>query len=310
MRFRWRILVAASLFVVIQDDRFTSCLPSPDVAAADSSVRVGLLQMALQNLRHTTEYSQLAAFIRAAGAGRKLFYAPNIGNWGDALIHYGTLQFLAHHQIACQTLNRQVLANLCNALSSAGMRLEGVVLLAGGGGAWCSNYPDSRDFLSSFGGFFDHVIVLPTSYELGPLDLDPARVSYFRRDQFGSAGIVPESLFCHDMAFFLDLDIEVPARDPAVKNFFRIDRERHPGSMIPEDNFDISLRGNELSDPVPFFQALAGHQKIRTDRMHVAIAGCLLGTPCDLYPGNYFKSADVYRSSITTNYGLCSLVSW
>ncbi|WP_395684862.1 hypothetical protein [Aestuariivirga sp.] len=266
--------------------------------------------MALKHLRHAPEYANLASTIRAYSFGRRLFYAPNIGNWGDALIHHGTLQFLHHHQIDCQQLPRLAFAHIRNSLACTGMRLSGAVLLAGGGGAWCRNYEDSRQFLSICGALFDHVIVLPTTFELPALDLHHSQVTYFRRDQFRSAESIPHSQFCHDMAFFLDLAVSGPAHGKEVGNFFRIDRERSAASSIPEDNLDLSLNGTDETDPAGFFQALAGHGRIRTDRLHVAIASCLLGLPCDLYPGNYFKSADLFRSSIETNYSSCSLISW
>ena len=46
--------------------------------------------MALRNLRSSGEYAELAGVIRAYAFGRRLFYAPNVGNWGDALVHFGS----------------------------------------------------------------------------------------------------------------------------------------------------------------------------------------------------------------------------
>jgi exopolysaccharide biosynthesis predicted pyruvyltransferase EpsI len=266
--------------------------------------------MALRNLRSSPEYKDLASLIRAYGFGRRLFYAPNIGNWGDALIHFGTLQFLQYFDIAVQQLHRNVFFNIRSALAPTGMRLPGAVLLAGGGGAWCSNYADSRQFLAHCGMLFDHVIVLPTSYELPQLDLHPDQISYFRRDHFASAAVVHKSQFCHDMAFFLDLDVSAVPSSQQVGNFFRTDRERNSASSIPPDNLDISLHGTDETHPLSFFETLARHGMTRTDRMHVAIASCLLGIQCDLYPGNYSKSADLFHSTIAANYPTCRLLSW
>lgn len=266
--------------------------------------------MALHNLRTSSEFRELASLIKAYGFGRRLFYAPNIGNWGDALIHCGTLQFFQHYGIAVQQLHRNVFINIRNALEPTGLRLPGTVLLAGGGGAWCRNYSDSRQFVSYCGMLFDHVIVLPTSYELPPLDLASGQITYIRRDHFASATVVPQSQFCHDMAFFLNLEIPAVSAASQPGNFFRVDCERNAASLIPHDNLDISLHGTDESQPGPFFETLARHQMVRTDRMHVAIASCLLGIDCELYPGNYSKSADLFRSSIATNYKSCRLMSW
>lgn len=266
--------------------------------------------MGLRNLRGAGEYAELASVIRAYAFGRRLFYAPNFGNWGDALIHFGTLQFLHHFGIAHQQLRRQAIFNIREALAPTGMRLTGAVLLAGGGGAWCRNYATSRDFLVHCAGLFDHVIVLPTSYELPPLDLHPGQVSYFRRDHGASAASVPQSQFCHDMAFFLDFDAPAPAERRPVGHFFREDHERNPGAVMPEGNLDISQMGDDTRDPVAFFEMVSRAALVRTDRMHVAIASCLMGIDCELYPGNYFKAAEVHKASIAPHYGTCRLMSW
>lgn len=266
--------------------------------------------MALRSLRDAAEYADLAEFIRTKARGRKIFYAPNTGNWGDALIHFGTLQFLARSDISYRQLSRHDIFNLTLAIAPTGLQLPGTVLLAGGGGAWCNNYSVSRDFLSRCAALFEHVIVLPTTYALPALDLAPEQVTYFRRDQHHSADTIPQSLFCHDMAFFLELDGWIGTETLPSGNFFREDCERHPAAMPPADNLDISLMGDEQRHPLPFFRLLAKHRNIRTDRMHVAIASCLMGIPCELRPGNYPKSHDLFLSTIAPHFDNCSFIEW
>jgi len=65
---------------------------------------------------------------------------------------------------------------------------------------------------------------------------------------------------------------------------------------------DISLKGSHLSSVYPFIDSIAKYGIIHTDRLHVAIAGCLLGLEVHLYPNSYFKNKAVYLSSIEGYY--------
>jgi exopolysaccharide biosynthesis predicted pyruvyltransferase EpsI len=264
----------------------------------------------LKNLRTESDYSTLASIIKQKSVGRKLFYVPNSGNWGDGLINEGTIQFLTYHKITFKLLDRRTFVSINNALEKVDMRLSGSVLLAGGGGAWCNNYSASRQFVDMCGKLFDHVIVLPTTFELPPVQLPTERITYFRRDEYQSSKNSPVSLFCHDMAFFLSYDIHIPAARFSLGNFFREDEERNAVSVLPSDNLDISDFGHANKNSLQFFRILSNYERIRTDRMHVAIASCLLGIDCELFPGNYFKSRALFHSSIQPHYQTCSFRPW
>lgn len=268
-------------------------------------------QTELRNLRDDQEYDLLLERIREAGSGKRIFYVPNIGNWGDGLIHEGTVQFFHEHGIEYTQIDRPKIAQIRKALEGTGLRLSDTLLIAGGGGAFCETWPSTRNFLAANAWLFDHVVLLPTTFELPPLDdIDPDRITYFSRDRHTSQKVNPMSVFCHDMAFYLELT--VPVGEPMIErgNFFRDDKEQHPDAKLPADNLDLSLQAKHLQPALPFFQILAPYRKIYTDRMHIAIAGSMLGREVALYPGSYFKSTDVFRSSIEPNYPATALEVW
>ena len=264
----------------------------------------------LANLRQDPSYQELLETIRHHASGRRVLYAPNVGNWGDGLIHAGTVQFLRDNEIEFTQVARTKVAALRKALDGTGLRLENTLLISGGGGSFCKAWSGSRNFLDQHALLFDHVVLMPSTFELPPLDVDPSRVTYFARDRFSSPVYVPDSRFCHDMAFYLQFrGLDVP---PSIDegNFFREDKERHAKAKTPRGNLDLSMLGNHTQPARGFFQILANYKKIYTDRMHVAIAGSLLGREVVLYPGSYHKTADVFRSSIADNFPGTVLGSW
>lgn len=271
---------------------------------------IGRDKMAFNNLRKSEDFDNLHTVIAEKGRGKKIFDAPNKGNWGDGLIHAGTVQFLNDKKIPFKQVGRPTFQAIQTAIEPTGMRLEGAILLAGGGGSWSKNYGGSRAFLTQCATLFDHVIVLPATYELPPLDLPSDRITYFRRDKFNSRETNPASNFCHDMAFYLNHDLVSSCPLIDVGNFFRDDKEKNQNSSLPPGNLDISMFGTEGKGTKPFFQLLTNYKSARTDRMHVAIACCLLGIECELFPGNYFKSSAVFKSSIETNFKTCRLGDW
>lgn len=268
--------------------------------------------MEMNNLRGTDEYANLADEIRNAARGQRIVYVPNTGNWGDGLIHFGTLQFLRYYKIPYVAVSRRVLTFLVGKTRAIESVLGRRVLVSGGGGAWCNNYSSSRNFVEKYAPLFGRTIVLPSTFELSEIPSDKGRITYFRRDKYESADRV-ESKFCHDMAFFLDYsNSQLNGRDrntgqrKSIGNFFRTDCESL-GYAVPADNIDLSLLGSDQTKPLELFRHLQGYNQIRTDRLHVAIASCMLSLPCELFPGNYFKSSAVYRSSIEPNYQNCYL---
>lgn len=103
------------------------------------------------------------------------------------------------------------------------------------------------------------------------------------------------SFFCHDLAFYLQPRRRVPTK--RVGLLFRDDAERaeYP---LPPGNRDISLEGTHLSSSDVFFDQVGDHEIICTNRLHVGIAGALLGREVHLFRSRSGKISSVFEVSL------------
>jgi len=263
--------------------------------------------LTVTNLRDAPEFDVLAETIRTISKRRELVFIPSPGNWGDALINVGTEQFLAANGFAPRVLKRdEFLAEI----DVGAKPFKNAVVLVGGGGGWCENWHSTRNFLEAIGTIVRDIIVLPTTYELSVDHSRRSNVIYFRRDNGGSKAVAPHSTFCHDMAFFLDVDRLEPEPHAWRIKAFRGDKERSPDAHSTEPSVDISMLGNSYHGVRPFFQILSRFDVIHTDRLHVAIAGSMLGKRAVLMPGNYAKARDVWSSSLEPNFANAKFKEW
>lgn len=223
---------------------------------------------------------------RICGRSRIYFYA-NEGNWGDALIRAGTLAFLRHNGFDFVELTS------CRRRDWPSAWFRSNVLIYGGGGGWCSLWNRAHAMLQRRAKHFDQIIVLPSTFERA-YQLEHA--AFFCRDRFESQEAMPEAVFCHDMAFFLGRQHR--AAGEGTGSFFRTDPESSGRIEIPDGNCDLSCEGDHRTEIGPFFDRIAAFRVIRTDRLHVAIAACLLGRELHFYPGSYFKNRAVFLSSM------------
>ena len=151
---------------------------------------------------------------------------------------------------------------------------------------------------------------MPSTYELPKIKENKSNITYFARDKFLSKETIPESIFCHDMAFFLKPPRFLNFSIIEEGNFFRTDIEKNNLQVIPQNNIDVSLSGSENSETDLFFKNLNQCNLINTDRLHIAIASSLLNKKTNLYPGNYKKIESVYYSSIDQYFKLTTLKEW
>lgn len=250
------------------------------------------------------EYLRLAETINEARNCKPIILVGNVGNWGDALIKQGTYAFLRYFGIPFReySFNDSLLQKLNwrNPLN----RQRAVVYMGGGG--WCGHfYSYAQAIASASRKFrFRKHIVLPSTFDL---DVDVSELTLFRRDQLQSKDRYPNSVFCHDMAFFLPRVDSNRSRD-GVGNFFRTDSES-PGRMIPPDNIDLSALGQDSTPIFEFLERISKCSEIKTDRLHICIGACLTGTPVQLFEGNHFKNGAVFKSSIEGRFPLASYVS-
>ena len=90
---------------------------------------------------------------------------------------------------------------------------------------------------------------------------------------------------------------------------FREDRES-ARATVPDGNRDLSklfaLSGVLEADMAIaaglLLRTVAKHGKVRTDRLHVCIAGCLLGVEVDFHRNSYFKCRAIWEHSIRDRY--------
>lgn len=223
-------------------------------------------------------------------AGGRAFYLANPGNWGDALIRQGALQFFRDF-----ALDVREFRSVPELMAEAG---GASTVIFGGGGAWCRLWNHAELAVTMLKQRF-HVVVLPSTYEMA---YAIPNTTFFCRDRYESQSNVRSARFCHDMAFYLQQRIGSGLAGQGRGAFFRTDAESARRRPIPSDNQDISLRGDHMADIGGFVRAIEPYAEIHTDRLHVAILGCLLDRNVHLYPNSYFKNRAVYLSSFREHY--------
>lgn len=227
--------------------------------------------------------------------GAVVHYLPNHGNWGDALIRRGTLAFFRDAEIEVKEhfyVKWRAPRMLRKPPWLKSVKDREGVLIYGGGGAWCREW-DISGYVRAVSRYFRHTIILPSTFAIRP-QLESA--TYYCRDRFESQTLLEEACFCDDMAFYLGL--QRGSRGQGEAKMFRTDRESSGLINIPADNRDLSLEGKYRDRYTGFFDAISPFETVHTDRLHVAIAACLLGKKLHLYAGSYFKNQAVYLSSI------------
>ena len=235
------------------------------------------------------EFKNLETLIKSNTKGRNVYYAANSGNWGDSLIREGTLKFFRDINLDYEEL-RLVRRDWLTPV------LKGGVVLYGGGGAWCNSWTSSEKYVRVLSKRFK-VIVLPSTFQF---TYKIPNTIFTRRDDYESKINMPDTLFCHDMAFYLG---NQPYKEgTGTGYFYRTDKESKGNLKKNRSNRDISAEGNHFSEGITFFKEIAKYSEIHTDRLHVAIASCLLSRKVHFYPGSYFKNLAVYKSSIEPHF--------
>lgn len=227
-------------------------------------------------------------------AGKRVYYQPNPGNWGDGLIRAGTHRFFADAGISyteCKYKRLRKPRALRKPSWLRSVRRDESVLIYGGGGGMCRLW-DISGYVTYLARHFSHTVILPTTFEL---QLNLQAGTLFCRDRFESCALTGGE-FVDDMAFYLGRQAQTGGQGTGY--FFRTDEESAGKMPLPDANRDLSRQHNYMYPPDDFFAALAPFSDIHTDRLHVAIASCLLGKDVTLYPGSYFKNAAVFKSSM------------
>jgi exopolysaccharide biosynthesis predicted pyruvyltransferase EpsI len=247
---------------------------------------------------HRPEFDALAEQIKQIVGTRPIVFFINPGNWGDSLIREGAEQFFRHYGLAYHPVRFKDVMKGRVTLDQviAATRHDDPVMVYNGNGAFSHHY-ETLGRVAELSQSFGTSIVLPSTFEAA---IDRSRFApdshFFVRDRFESAQAMPDCMFCHDMAFFLNLTCAEPTKDEGY--LMREDMEKPEGAEIPQGNVDISKGGRAHTPIDGFLEAIGQYRHIHTNRLHVGIAGALLGRQTTLSANNYFKIRAIYQSSV------------
>lgn len=244
----------------------------------------------LPRYSHKLDFLNMAEILREKINYREVVYIANKGNYGDSLIRYGALGFFREYGLA---FFEAKLTDVFLTSESDPDRFKDSVCIYGGSGAWCKVTPGARSIVNRLCDLFSDVIVLPSTYEEQPELRDNLMLwarggeeSYRRSSGY----------FCHDMAFMIG-SIKCQRGDGDAY-IFRTDAEASGEVKLPSNNYDLSATDNNYANPFRFFDYISRFSRLYTDRLHVAIAGALLGKEVHLTSSSYFKTKEIYDSSI------------
>lgn len=246
------------------------------------------------------------------GPSARFSWMPNGGNLGDNLIAAGTLCAFDRAGLDWRFMQggRETLE-------------PHDVLVYGGGGSLVDLYQGAIECLQFLCSLGQPVVVLPQTvrgHDEFWRSAPPMIVFCRDLNSFAHMAQFPqiEALLADDMA--LSLDLATPPYAPivayrqrlmaagwgaAVLTMFREDVEAGPmaevGSSI--DLSDLAYpamrsRGEIESMAVFFLMAVAHTHRLRTNRLHVAVAGGHLGIVTEMHDNVYGKNRDVYEFSL------------
>lgn len=217
------------------------------------------------------------------------------GNYGDALIWHSTQVVLRNAGLSFQTIEHDTQPVF-------------KILIVDGGGNLVDYYSDVKNFLETYGRWYSKVIILPHTIvgaeSLACLSQLGNRLTVFCRECVSYTVVnysLPEAevYLWHDCAFYAQIPPSLPSHNIELGELraFRTDIES-TSHQIPKDNRDLSLEGYAMSSLDHMFDVLRGYKRVFTDRLHIAIAGALLGCEVELYPNSYYKNRAVYEYSL------------
>jgi exopolysaccharide biosynthesis predicted pyruvyltransferase EpsI len=244
---------------------------------------------------------------------REIVWFPGAGNAGDSLIAYGCYQLFkrAGIKIAETCAWTDILRNKC--------------IITSGAGNLVGKYPHFRTFLKNNAPpeHGNEILLLPQTItsednlihslqnNVKIICREPKSYEYVYSNMKNKANV----FLSHDMAFHIQDDLSHFIHiKPKLEVLYviRTCKQEATDMEVPLDNVDLSFtlqRPGNTSDPdickqvtYEMFEAVASAKLIITNRLHVAIAGALLGRQVHLYPSNYWKIPEIYNYSLKDRY--------
>ena len=252
---------------------------------------------------HRPEFNALAMRLQMIAAGRPAVFFLNPGNWGDSLIREGAETFLRWADIPYVPIRAKDIhkGRLTIESAKAATGHPDPIMIYNGSGLWTSHY-DILPRISKLANAFGTVVILPSTFAIAiDRSLFPTDTHFFARDRFQSQEQMPDSLFCHDMAFFLDIASSAPTERHGL--FFREDSEApDDGFTPPKSNFDLSKLGRTHTPVDRMVEQIGRYAQVSTNRLHIGIAAAMLGRRVHIAPNDYFKIKAIFDSSIKVHY--------
>ena len=237
---------------------------------------------------------------------RRFHYLSNEGNAGDGLIHAGFYQLAERLGLTLDSFEYPE-------------DRRGKNLLVMGAGAFCRASWHKVDAIEYYSKRFENVYILPSTFEVDFEPIDrmlrnlPDNVTVFCRERYSHAAVLkvaphPDKVHLdHDLAFHIDLT-PWNKSGRGTLNAFRTDKESLLNS-VPSPNFDLSSMGREFHHTL-ILDTISNFESVNTDRLHICIAGALLGKKVRVFEGNYHKIRSIYDYSLRDrfpNVTLCSV---
>lgn len=272
----------------------------------------------------------LKAHLTELAKTNELFYRPNIGNAGDSLIACATFQLFEKNRIPYQLVDDESFdpvgkvviygggGNLVSGRYEARRFLERVHLSATKLVVLPHTISGHEDFLGQLGSNVDLFAREEVSFEylrryalranlfLGDdlaFELDPMRI--LEEELPRPYRHLPlKQLVRRDAALLREVVRRSYSRD-LVLNCFRTDKER-TDIRLPANNVDVSklFKCGTETPPQAFvsthmvFRLINHYDAVRTNRLHLAIAGAVLGKEVQFYSNSYYKCEAVYNFSM------------
>ena len=266
-----------------------------------------------------------------------VYYCPNPGNGGDAIIAHGTYQIFNELGIKYR-------------IARSGDDLTNKIVFYGGGGQLVKLYDGyGLNFVLRYKDIAKKLIILPHTINLRKNDIKAfnknvdiicresisydyvkqtnKNVNVYIMDDM-AFNINVKKLFydgsritnkCHLDAHYILQSLRFDysrlitqfksTKSSQTLNSYRTDYER-TNLKLPKNNFDITAKfgaltftpKNALRITYTLLKYINKFEIINTNRLHIAISGALLGKPVNFYPNSYWKNKAIYFYSLENQY--------
>jgi len=278
-----------------------------------------------------TEQNTIESFLLSY-KDQHIYYMPNPGNGGDALIAYATFCLFDKLGLKYSIINAQT-------------DVKDKIVFIGGGGNLVKEYDTLSNFIHSNLNTIKELVVLPHTINSHQELIKKMgnNVTLLCREQMSYDYVTQLNQNCRcylieDLAFTLPIDtlrqklrkniLPIFLRQYVFKMFryqgqvirpwwnilfgqtlnaFRIDSERTQ-IVKPKNNMDLSLlilydksmcdKNSVERNVIDILSVLNKYSTVKTNRLHICIGAALLGKKVMFHPNSYYKNESIYLFSL------------